>query len=70
MGKVGVVPTVVPRRVSNLDHLLIESYSYKYPVKVADIDRDLEFTSRKYSERYLSAPLTYIVAIVSRALIE
>ena len=70
MGKVGVVRAFPSRRVPNLDHLLVESYSYKYPVNVADVNRDIKFTEREYSERYLLAPLPYTVVIVSGALLE
>ena len=44
MIKVGVVPAFASRRDPNLNYLLIEAYSEKYPVKVADINRDIEFT--------------------------
>ena len=70
MGKIGVVHVFVSRRVLYLDHLLVESYSRKYPMEVTDVDRDVEFTEREDSERYSFAPLSYPVVIVSGALVE
>ena len=70
MGKIGVVHAFASSRVPYLDHLLVESYSREYPMEVADVDRDVEFTEREYFERYTSAPLSYTVVIVSGALLE
>ena len=70
MDKVGVVRAFASRRVPNLDHLLVESYPCEYLVEVTNINRDIEFTEREYSERYLSAPLPYTVVTVTGALLE
>ena len=66
MGKIGVVYMLVTRRVPNLYHLVLESYSGKYPMVVADVDGEVVFAERKDSKWYSPAPLSYLVVIIAR----
>ena len=70
MGKIGGIHGIASRRVSDLNHLLFEAYSHKYPVPIADVNRDIQFTKREYPESHLLAPLSYTMVVVAGVLLE
>ena len=70
MGKICVVHAFASSRDPYLDHILVESYSREYPMVVANVDRDVEFTEIEDSKWYLLAPSSYLVVIIARIPVE
>ena len=70
MGEVGDIYGVASGRVPDLNHLLLEAYSDKYPVPIADVNWDIQFPERKYPGSHLLTPLPYTVVVVAGVLFE
>ena len=70
MGEVGDICGIASRRVPGLNHLLLEAYSPKNPVMIADVNWDIQFPEQEYPGSHSLTPLSYTVVVVAGVLLE
>ena len=70
MGEVGDIYEIASRRVPDLNHHLLEAYSHKYPVIIANVNWDIQFPEQEYPGSHSLAPLSYTVVVVAGVLLE
>ena len=70
MCEVGDICEIVFRRVPDLNHLLLEAYSHKNSVMIADVNWDIQFPERECPGSHSLTPLSSTVVVVAGVLFE